>query len=165
MNNIPKGVQKQGYLTWDIGLLAEAMKITPQDVRAYFTDGRRVSFIMERRIAREVIGGTLAASEGAGFDLLDRGGGKWEVRSITKGGIYFCPSYMVGSGRKFEEQGFLNKLDEIRGYVLSDVQSFPDIPYWIIPESIVRNWWNKGLLGTTTKISREKALKLIRGMQ
>ena len=165
MNNIPKGIQKQGYLTWDIGLLAEAMQITPKDVHAYFTDGRRVSFIMERRIAYEVIGGTLAASEGAGFDLLDREGGKWEVRSITKSGIYFCPSYMVGSRRKFEEQGFLNKLDEIRGYVLSDVQSFPNIPYWIISESIVRNWWNKGMLGNTTKITRNKALALIQGME
>ena len=48
MNNIPKGVQKQGYLTWDIGLLAEAMQITPEDVYAYFTDGRRVSFISIR---------------------------------------------------------------------------------------------------------------------
>ena len=165
MNDIPKGVRKKGLLTWDIGLLAEAMKITSDDVRTYFTDGRRVSFIMDRRIAYEVIGGTPAASEGAGFDLLDKEGGKWEGRSITKGGVYFCPSYMVGSGRKFEEQGFLNKLDEIRGYVLSDVQSFPDIPYWIISESIVRNWWNKGLLGNTTKISRNKALELIQGME
>lgn len=164
MNNIPKGVQKQGYLTWDIGLLAEAMQITPEDVYAYFTDGRRVSFIMERRIAYEVIGGTLAASEGAGFDLFDKEGGKWEVRSITKGGVYFSPSYMVGSGRKFEEHGFLNKLDEIRGYVLSDVQRFPDVPYWIIPKEIVKNWWTKGLLGSRTHISRSNAVKLIRGM-
>lgn len=165
MNDIPKGVRKKGYLAWDIRLLAEAMQITRKDVQAYFTDGRKVSFIMERRIAYEVIGGTLAASEGAGFDLIDREGGKWEVRSITKSGIYFCPSYMVGSGRRFEEQGFLNKLDEIRGYALSDVQRFPDVPYWIIPKGIVKNWWEKRLLGSATKISRKKALELIQGME
>ena len=91
MNNIPKGVEKKGYLTWNLELLAKAMRITHEDVRAYFTDGRRVSFIMERRIAYEVIGGTLAASEGAGFDLRDKRGGKWEVRSITKGGCLFLP--------------------------------------------------------------------------
>ena len=162
--NIPKGIQEQGHLTWNVELLAEAMKITSEDVHAYFTDGRRVSFIIERRIAHEVIGGTLAASEGAGFDLLDSVGGKWEVRSITKSGIYFCPSYMVGSGRKFELQGFLTKLDEIQGYILSDVQSFPHVPYWIIPKEIVRMWWDTGQLGSTTKISRVKALGLIRGI-
>lgn len=165
MNNIPKGVQRKGALTWNLELLAKALKISHRDVRAYFTDGRRVSFIMERRIAYEVIGGTLATSEGAGFDLRDKTGGKWEVRSITKGGVYFCPSYMVGSGRKFELRGFLNKLDEIQGYVLSDVQSFPDVPYWIIPKEIVRNWWNKGQLGSATKISRKKALTLIREIE
>ena len=165
MNNIPEGVKKKGTLTWNLELLTEAMKITSDDVRTYFTDGRRVSFIMDRRIAYEVIGGTPAASEGAGFDLLDKEGGKWEGRSITKRGVYFCPSYMVGSRRKFEEQGFLNKLDEIRGYVLSDVQRFPDVPYWIIPKEIVKNWWNKGRLGSRTQISRQKALELIRRIE
>ena len=81
---------------------------------------------------------------------------KWDI---------FLSSYMVGSGRKFEEQGFLNKLDEIRGYALSDVQRFPDVPYWIIPKGIVKNWWEKRLLGSATKISRKKALELIQGME
>ena len=40
--------------------------------RAYFTDGRRVSFILERRLAYEVLKGTLAPSEGAGYDLIEK---------------------------------------------------------------------------------------------
>jgi hypothetical protein len=84
-------------------------------VKEYLTDGRRVSFLPERRLSREVFEGTLAPSEGAGYDLLDREGLKWEVRSVSKGGVYFCPSYMVGSGRSFEEKGFLDKLSEIEG--------------------------------------------------
>ena len=43
----------------------------------------------------------------AGYDLIDAKGGKWEVRSISKGGIYFSPSYMVGSGRSFNKKDFL----------------------------------------------------------
>lgn len=50
---------------------------------------------------REVLGGRLARSEGDDYDVLDRHGRKWEVRSVSKGGICFCPSYMVGSGRRF----------------------------------------------------------------
>ena len=51
---------------------------------------------------REVLGGKLAPSEGDDHDLIDTQGRKWEGRSVSGGGIYFCPSYMVGSGRRFD---------------------------------------------------------------
>jgi hypothetical protein len=151
-----------GVLSWNITEIARALKITESDVKNYFTDGRRVSFILERRLAYEVLKGRLAPSEGAGYDLIDSNGGKWEVRSITRGGIYFSPSYMVGSGRSFEEKGFLAKLKEVKGFILSDVESFPDVPFWIICSDQVRKWWETGQLGTTTKVSREKMLELLR---
>jgi len=150
-----------GVLTWDVTEIARVLRVEPKDVREYFTDGRRVSFLLERRIAREVIKGTLAPSEGAGFDLIDPSGKKWEVRSVTRGGIYFCPSYMVGSGRAFDEPGFLRKLEEIEGYIVSDVESFPNIPFWIIHRDVVLKWWQQRLLGSATKISRERALELL----
>ena len=151
-----------GTFTWDIDEIAEALKISKDEVRGYFTNGRRISFLLERRIAKEAIKGTLAPSEGAGFDLFDPEGGKWEVRSISRGGIYFCPSYMVGSGRSFNEEGFLEKLSEIAGYIVSDIESFPNIPFWIVTAQQVRKWWESGNLGTTTKISRSTALYLLR---
>jgi hypothetical protein len=154
---------RPSVLTWDVVEVARALKITEEDVRLYFTDGRRVSFIIERRLASEVLGGTLAPSEGAGFDLFDAQGGKWEVRSISRGGIYFCPSYMVGSGRRFESGGFLAKLDEIKGYIVSDIESFPRVPFWVVPATKVRQWWEAGELGVNSKVSREKALRLLRG--
>ena len=153
---------KKGVFTWNIREIAIALKIKESDVRLYFTDGRRVSFILERRLAYEVLKGKLAPSEGAGYDLIDSAGGKWEVRSISKGGIYFSPSYMVGSGRSFEKRGFLKKLKEIKGYIISDIESFPEVPFWIIPIEHVIRWWKEGKLGTTTKISRETALKLVK---
>jgi len=136
--------------------------LTEEETRLYFTDGRRVSFILERRICREIVGGSLAASEGASYDLIDGKGEKWEVRSITGSGIYFCPSYMVGSGRRFDERGFIAKLDEIAGYIASDVTGFPRIPVWKIPAQVVRRWYQDGKLGTGTKISRARALQLMR---
>lgn len=150
-----------GVLTWDVTEIARVLKVEAKDVHEYFTDGRRVSFILERRIAREVIKGTLAPSEGAGFDLIDPSGKKWEVRSVTRGGIYFCPSYMVGSGREFDEPGFLRKLKEIEGYIVSDVESFPNIPFWIVHRDVVLQWWQQGLLGSASKISRDRALVLL----
>lgn len=39
---------KTGIFKWDIKEIANALKIKESDVRLYFTDGRRVSFILER---------------------------------------------------------------------------------------------------------------------
>lgn len=151
-----------GVLSWNVEEISEALKLSAKDVRQYFTDGRRVSFLLERRLAYEVLNGTLAESEGAGYDLIDDKGQKWEVRSVTRGGIYFCPSYMVGSGRSFSEPGFLSKLDEVAGYAISDVESFPNVPYWIVPKTSVRRWYDMDLLGAGTKISRDRALQLLK---
>ncbi len=150
-----------GILSWNDAEVANALKIDVKDVREYFTDGRRVAFIIERRINREVIRGRLAPNEGAAFDLIDGAGGKWEVRSISRSGVYFCPSYMVGSGRSFETNGFLQKLESIEGYVISDIESFPNVPYWILQKHIVKTWWNNGELGTNSKISREKVIRML----
>lgn len=158
------GRKPSGKLTWDLDAIAHALKIQPADVREYFTDGRRVSFILERRIAREILGGTIAESEGAEYDLLDTQGNKWEVRSVTRGGVYFCPSYMVGSGRSFSEPGFLAKLAEIKGYILADVDGFPNVPFYVVLAEEVLAWWKAKQLGVSTKISRAKALKLIESL-
>lgn len=150
-----------GFLDWDAAALSQALRVDLQDVREYCTDGRRFSFIVERRIAKQILKGQLAPSEGASFDVIDSAGHKWEVRSITKGGVYFCPSYMMGSGRRFDEGGFLRKLNEIKGYVLADLIRFPEIPFWYISANAVLTWWNARRLGTTTHVNRERALALI----
>jgi len=157
--------QPSGLLSWNLAELARVLRVTEADVREYFTDGRRISFLIERRLAREVLAGaSLAASEGAAFDLKDAQGRKWEVRSISSGGIYFCPSYMVGSGRAFVEEGFLQKLDEIEGYILSDIESFPDVPFWIVSSAQVLAWYRNKQLGAGTKISRAKAFALLKAI-
>lgn len=155
------GSTASGLLSWNLSEVAAALKMSEDAVREYFTDGRRVSFLLERRIAKEVIKGELAPNEGAGYDLIDPGGGRWEVRSISSRGIYFCPSYMVGSKRSFEEPGFLAKLNEIEGYIVSDIEGFPVVPYWTISSKTVRNWYEDEKLGAGTKLSRARILKLL----
>jgi hypothetical protein len=68
---------------------------------------------------------------------------------------------MVGSGRSFDEPGFLAKLKEIEGYIISDVESFPSVPFWILPKTVVETWYRSGKLGAGTKISRAVAIKLL----
>jgi len=135
-----------------------AFKVSVEDVREYLTDGRRVSFMIERRLAREHPGWQLAPSEGAGYDLLDPAGGKWEVRSVTKSGVYFNPSNQVGSGRIFSEQGFQEKLNEIKGFILSDIVEFPTVYVYVVPVENVLRWHRQYLLGANAKVSRKKFL-------
>ena len=77
-------------LSWDLKDIANALKINESEVKEYFTDGRRISFLLERRTAHEILHGKLAPNEGTGFDVLDSKDKKWEIRSISKGGVYFC---------------------------------------------------------------------------
>ena len=153
--------EENNILHWNIDKLSEALKIDIKSVKDYFTDGRRISFILERRLAKEFIKGKIAGSEKSGYDIVDSRGGKWEVRSITKGGIYFTPSGQVGKGRKFNRKEFLNKIKEIKGYIVCDVVPFPNVPFWVISSEDVSRWWRKRLLGKNAKVSRKKALNLI----
>jgi hypothetical protein len=141
-------------ITWDAEDLARALKVTIADVKEYFTDGRRVSFIIERRLKWENPGWTLAPSEGAGYDLLDPNGGLWEVRSVTRGGVYFTPSAQVGSGRSFDEAGFLAKIANIEGFILADIVEFPTVTIFKIPAEYVKRWYSRKELNASAKISR-----------
>lgn len=145
-------------LTWDEDELARAFKVQTADVREYLTDGRRVSFIIERRLMWEHPGWQLAPSEGAGYDLLAPDGGKWEVRSITRQGVYFNPSNQVGSGRSFDEAGFVKKVHSVAGYILSDIVGFPDVDVFRVHKDHVLQWWRSGRLGSNAKVSRSKFL-------
>lgn len=143
-------------IKFDAAKLAEAFGVTEADVKAFMTDGRRASFMIERRIMWAHPGWTLAPSEGAGYDLLSPTGDCWEVRSITRGGVYFNPSAQVGKGRMFAEEGFLAKLDGISGFILSDITLFPIIPVTVVPVEFVRRWYHNGEIGQNAKVSRAR---------
>jgi len=99
-------------------------------------------------------GWTLAPSEGAGYDLRAPDDGLWEVRSITRGGVYFNPSAQVGSGRRFDEAGFLAKLNSIAGFILADIVDFPTVSVFKFPSDFVKRWYARGELNASAKITR-----------
>lgn len=154
-------MERRFQLRWNENELAQAFKVSTDDVREYLTDGRRVSFIIERRLKWENAGWKLAPSEGAGYDLLDPDGGMWEVRSITRQGVYFNPSNQVGSGRKFNEDGFQLKMSGIKGFILSDIVGFPVVDVYVVPVDNVIRWHRAAALGTNAKVSRDKFLNLL----
>ena len=151
-----------GTLTWNAKTLAKQLHLTVDETLEYFKDGRRGSFVVERRIAREIIGGKIAETEGKSFDVYDSKGNKWEVRSLTQRGIYFCPSNMVGKGRKFVEAGFQAKLRGIKGYYVARITTFPKVEVYKIDSKQVRTWHKNKELGKNTKISLSKMEKLLK---
>lgn len=148
-------------IDFDCAKLARAFGVEDEDVHEFMTDGRRASFIIERRLKWGHPGWELAPSEGAGYDLMDPHGGKWEVRSITRGGVYFNPSAQVGKGRAFDEDGFLAKLDEIEGFILSDITLFPNVPVYVVPVANVTRWYETDMIGQNAKVSRAKFLEVL----
>ena len=159
-----QAAEPNGVMHWDLPALQSTLGVSADEVREYFTDGRRVSFLIERRFAREVLQGRMAPTEGKPYDVIDAHGGRWEVRSLTDRGIYFCPSHMVGSSRSFNERGFMAKLDGIEGYLVSDIEQFPAVPYWVVRTTTVRRWWADNQLGATSKISYAEARRLFAAM-
>lgn len=147
-------MEQRFSIHFDDQKLAEAFGVTTEDVHEYLTDGRRASFIIERRLKWAHPGWELAPSEGAGYDLRAPDGGLWEVRSITQGGVYFNPSAQVGAGRKFEEAGFLTKLDGLQGFILSDITLFPEVPVFKVPVEHVKRWYKQRELNAAAKMSR-----------
>jgi hypothetical protein len=152
-------VRRRFTLTWDERELAAAFKVTVADIEEMMTDGRRASFIIERRLVLEHPGWQLAKSEGAAYDLIDPDQRMWEVRSVTRGGVYFNPSNQVGSGRRFEEAGFQQKLDGIEGFILTDIVTFPSVDVFVVPIAIVRRWHQSRELGANARVSRARFLE------
>lgn len=145
-------------LKFNLQALTDAFGMEEQDVISYFNDGRKASFIIENRLVRDYTGGKRSDSEGSGWDIEDRNGNKWEVRSLTNSGVYFCPSSMVGSGRKFDEDGFLAKLDNVSGYLITDITQFPNVPVYRVSSEQVKGWYAENKLGAGTKVSYKNAI-------
>lgn len=127
---------------WKVNELSKALLISDDDVKDYFTDGRRASFLMEH-ICRKKSGTRweLAESEGDPYDLVDPKGGKWEVRCITEStGVNFAPSNNTGKGRKYVKEDFMRKLKELSGYFLADVTSFPQVKFYKLSIKSVENF-------------------------
>ena len=61
---------RKGLLEWDLGKIAEALKLNPEDAREYFTDGRRVSVstLFDGAMAT-VIDGSVACLPSSTFHL------------------------------------------------------------------------------------------------
>ncbi len=140
---------------FDLTALSASLGNLPTDtVESLFRDGRRTSVLIEYLLIHH-LGGEEAPSSNSQYDIRTPHGDA-EVRCLTKSGIGFAPSWMYGSGRKFEIQGFLDKLDAIIGYFVADIRLFPEVRVSVVPSAKVRAWWDRDIL-TVSNGARLKA--------
>lgn len=145
--------RKHRTFSWHGEQLAQATGLNLTDVRIYFTDGRRASFLVERRLCKQ-LGWSLADSERHPYDIVDNGApnGKWEVRCVTANGVNLAPSRDQGSGRKFSDLSLQQKLNLLRGYILADITVFPAVNYYFFVQATVKTWVQNGKLNANGSI-------------
>jgi hypothetical protein len=147
-------------LEWNQERIAKAMMIPAEAVKRIFCDGRIASWILEYALAEKL---GLKLSRRNEYDLRAPDRSKIEVRCLTASGVYFCPSYMVGCGRTFNQEGFYEKLTNLTHFIVCDILFFPRIPYYIITSEDVRRWHEDGgILGYRSGITRIKFQNLMR---
>lgn len=148
-----------GRMDWNLQELSRALRLTESQTRSYFTDGRRSGFLVENRIINQ--NKTLtAASKNATYDARDKKD-MWEIRTLTARGVSFVPSIDIGGGRSFNKIRFEQKLQDVAGFIVCDISTFPDVPYWSIPSRIIIRWHHHEIL-KKGKFSYKKAMEQIK---
>jgi len=138
-------------LIWDIEEVAAALRIDVQSVRKYFTDGRRVAFLIERRIALllawltvEAPTGKLGTSRAAAF-------------------VFFLVTWSDPVGRSILRV-FCANSRELRVTLYQTLSPFQWCHVAMLKLVTVETWWQAGRFRSTTKISRETMLELVQSL-
>jgi len=129
-------------IEFDITKLSDALGIPVWSVRELFSDGRPVSFIIKQRLAVDM--GWGLADKNDDYDWIDEFGNYVESRVLTRHGVSFVPNKMLGTGRYFEQEGFLTKLNIVEFFIVTDVTRFPFVHFYKIDSGQIRKWYHSG---------------------
>lgn len=108
--------------------LTDKMQLGPikkQTLYERFTDGRISGLLAEDLVSALYNNLTKSPAENTPYDLIDVDGNKYEVRTVTKGGVQLIPSAQIGTGRKYDEDKHRVKHDSLYAYIFIDVRDSP----------------------------------------
>lgn len=95
-------------------------------VNEIFKDGRISGLIAEHFICDIFNTLNRSDSEKSPYDVYcTRWMHGYECRTVTKGGVNFCPSYMLGKGREYDEKEHHEKIDNVHGFIFFDITDMP----------------------------------------
>ena len=97
----------------------------PQNkVNQLFRDGRKASGFLELQL--EEWFSDLTFVDGKGYDHIDSNNIKYDAKCFTKRGCKFCPSVMLGAGRKVDEEKLWAHAMEMI-YIFCCIIDFPTV--------------------------------------
>ena len=110
--------------TYEFACPASFGTLSQEEVYKLFTDGRRASGFLEIQLEKWFP--ELTFEDGKGYDHVDREGLRYDAKCFTKGGAKFCPSGMLGMGRKVNEEELWEHANDMI-YIFTDVVEFPKV--------------------------------------
>lgn len=152
---------EEGILRWSNWDVARALQLPVGECADLMRNSRLLSSVIEHRLVHQYFIGSSLAPNNAPYDLLTKSGSRAEVRSITKQGVHFAPSYMRGSGRSFDRKRFEERLDQLNLFILVDTTSYPSSKFWVLDADVVHDWWDNGDMSASATVSRRNLFKLI----
>lgn len=124
-------------------------------------DGRIMGLLAEDIIAGHFNGLTRTKHNGASADLIKtdcRVPMRIQCKSFKEQSVSVAPSKMKGVGRKFSEQDFDEYSDEIDGWLLIDISSFPKMIVYALDAATAASVWR--ISATDAKIYRADLMRL-----
>ena len=98
--------------------------LSNEQINNIFQDGRSASRFLEYQLEKWFPDLTFVDKHG--YDHIDSDGNKYDAKCFTKRGSKFCPSNMIGGGRKVNESVFLEHAKTIT-YIFCDIIDFPKV--------------------------------------
>jgi len=84
---------------------------------------------------------------------------KIEVRCVTKGGVDLKPSNQTGSGRKFNGEAAIAKLQDISAIVAVDIRNFPIVDFYKLSSKFILETLSYRIKNGLTAIMFDKLIK------
>jgi len=98
--------------------------LSQEKVNNLFRDGRRASGFLEMQ--SEEWFPSLTFVDKKGYDFIGVNNLRYDAKCFTKGGAKFCPSVMLGAGRRVDEHALWEHAMDM-GYIFCDIVDFPKV--------------------------------------
>lgn len=136
--------------------IAQGMRLTKNEAKSFFNDGRIVGRYAEFVVQNKGLG-KRAKSEGSAYDNDMKDGQRLEVRSITKH-VSFASSKEVGYGRKVTQNGWIEKLNAVDVWCLVDFENLEEWQFIFLTTAEVKEMAERNVMGKNRNVSRKKFL-------
>jgi len=132
-------------IKWDLLDISNSLKITTGNTLRFLRDGRNSSFLLKFYLSN-MLNLELVEGHNAPTQLISSSGNIWIIKTCTKiSGVSFCQNSMIGKGRKFNAVDFLKHLEENKGFLVCDIESFPEVNVYKISSKKVKEYFDHGV--------------------